>query len=140
MTDVVHVDGIADTHGQARQDVLFDLRFGYGADRNRRRDLIDIRLEFGIGYGFTIRQGYVLSGLNDRHGIPGNGSVELHITGPAHVSDFFTGNLRCRIDRFGISSFFGLASRFFRFLLNGFGTSPGCNRRQLIFRFITRKA
>ena len=140
MTDIVHVDGIADAHSQTGQDILFDLRFRYGADRNRCRYLVDVRFQFIISDSFTVRQGYVLTGLDDCHGISGNRSIELHITGPAHVSHFFTGNLRCRIDGFGIPGFFGLTSCFFCFLLDSFGALTGRNRGQLFFRFIARQA
>ena len=140
VTDVVHVDGIADAHGQLRQEFLFDLGFRHGTDCNGCSYFVDIGFQVGIGNGFPIRQGHVLAGLNDRHGIAGNGRIELHVAGTAHIADFIACDLRRRIDRSRVEDFIFLVDGFCRFLLNCSRTLTSRNGGQFFCRFIARQA
>ena len=137
VTDVVHIDGITDTHGQLRQEFLFDLGFRYGTDRNGCGYLVDIRFQVGIGNGFTVRQGNVLAGLDDSHGISWNGRIELHVTSTAHIAYFIASNLWRRIDRSRVEDFIFLVNGFGCFLLNRSWTLASCNSCQFFCRFIT---
>ena len=140
VADVVHVDGIADAHSQLRQEFLFNLGFRDGTDGNGRSYLVDIRFQIGIADGFTIRQGYILAGLDDSHGIARNGRIELHIAGTAHIADFIASNLWRRIDRSRVEDFIFLVDGFGCFLLNRFRALAGGNGSQFFCRFITGQA
>ena len=140
MADVVHVDGIADAHSQLRQEFLFNLGFRDGTDGNGRSYLVDIRFQIGIADGFTIRQGYILAGLDDSHGIARNGRIELHVASTAHIADFIASNLWRRIDRSRVEDFIFLVDGFGCFLLNRFRALAGGNGSQFFCRFITGQA